>query len=157
MLFRSTLTIGNVTINLTDLANGDTATQARDKVLAALNTKESKQKFAEAGYKVKATINGGDKLDIIAVKTDGTNALGKGAALVQWVNNNVTPNDAIAVADGASGLDNTLLSIDGAKKTLTAANTDGVTTNANILFEVTNVNHDADIAADRAGSCQPVD
>ena len=141
------LTVGDVKIDLTDLKKNDTAEQARDKVVAALTTKEAKQKFAEAGYKIKLKTDAGtDKLDIIAVKTDGTDAKGKGAALVQFTAGNVTSaGTPITVADGTSGLDNTLVSIDHpTKKTLTATNTENITTNANILFEVTNVNHDSD-------------
>ena len=140
----ASISVAGVKINL-DLKTDDEPGTVRDKVVAALTTKEAKQKFAEAGYAIKLKESGTDKLDIVAVKTDGTDAKGKGAGLVQFTAGSVLPADTIAVADGASGLDNTLVSIDDpTKKTLTAANTNAITTNANILFEVTNVNHDSD-------------
>ncbi|CBL27744.1 flagellin [Fretibacterium fastidiosum] len=141
----ASITVAGVKINLTNLVKDDEPGKVRDKVVAALTTKEAKQEFAKAGYAIKLKESGTDKLDIVAVKTDGTDALGKGAGLIQYTPGAVTPADAIDVGDGTSGLDNTLVSIDDpAKKTLTATNTNAINTNANILFEVTNVNHDSD-------------
>ena len=141
------LTVGGVDIELKDLAKDDDKDTVRNKVLAALNSQEAKQAFARAGYKVKATKGAGaGEMEIMAVKTDGSDALGKAGALVQWTAGNVTTGggDAATIGDGTVNLDNTLLSINGTNKTLEAKNTTGITTNANILFEVTNVNHDSD-------------
>lgn len=136
----SAIVVGDVAITVDNVAGGDAVGTLRDKALAALGTKEAKQKFAEAGYLVSAVADGTAGIKITAVKTDGT-AAKAAATLASWQAGNATGS---AAANVAGGQDNAEISMKATTKTLVAANTTDINTNANILFEVTNVNRDSD-------------
>ena len=151
----ATVKVGGVTITVSDITKGDTGEKVRDKVLAAINTKEAKEEFAKKGYLITAKSRdvGANQrfVEITATKIDGTESGGQGAGVLEWNKGNVTKNGGgdikADVGNGETPLDKVSYSLDSddpAKQTLTAANTVGINTNANILFEVTNVNHDSD-------------
>lgn len=135
----ATIEVLGITFAVTDVVGTDDKEKLRDKVFGVITTKEAKQKFAEAGYDVTLEASGTDSIKITAVKTDGTNAMAA-SNLLKW-NKGSTGSVGTNTAGAA---DNKEFSINGTNKTLTVANTENITTNANILFEVTNVNHDSD-------------
>ena len=150
------ITVGGVSFTVGDAKKyGLSATGAEganaQAVKKMLNSSEAQQKFAEKGYKVKVSGDAAE-LTIFGAKIDGEAAAAGHATLVQQTAGSLTGQTmTIAAADTATT--NDTFSIDGKERlhgadagfqTLTAANTKDLATNANILFEVTNVNSESD-------------